>query len=405
MEPEKRGIGDEKLSYRPHNSAFSLQSVAPAAMVEAMDKTLSDIEKKYDMSIDQFVTRELGYDSEEEMRLSAIITGPPGTDKSMLAKCMPGIMPPLTPGEAVEITKVYSVAGLLEENQALITQRPFIAPHHSVTRAALVGGGSIPTPGMISLAHLGILFLDELPEYASAEIELLRQPLEDHTITIHRVQGTYRFPARMLLIAAANPCPCGYFPDANRCRCTPCQIQNYQRKLSGPLLDRIDFCVGVHRVDAEMLQGEGRDETSAVIRARVTGAAQRQAHRFRGTDFLFNGDRNADAVERFCRLNSSVAKLMKILYDEMHMSARSYHKVLKMARTIADLEDRDEILERDLMMASGFRLPDGIVGNSRTESAGSSHRVSAAMLSGKHTAINSDDGGGAVRMHPRRGRN
>lgn len=290
---------------------------------------------------------------------NVLLVGAPGSGKSMLAKCMPGIMPPLTPREAVEITQIYSVAGLLEEGKSLITQRPFVAPHHSATRAALVGGGSIPSPGLISLAHLGILFLDELPEFASAEIELLRQPLEDHEITIHRVQGSYRFPARMLLVAAANPCPCGYYPDANRCRCTPYQVRNYQRKLSGPLLDRFDFSVGVQRVEAGVLQGAEHEETSAQIRGRVTMAAERQQHRFAGTKFLFNGDMDADAVQYFCRLDSRQERLMQMLYEQMQMSARSYHKILKMARTIADLEDRDKILERDLMMAASYRVPEG----------------------------------------------
>ena len=304
---------------------------------------------------------------------NVLMTGAPGCGKSMLAKCLPGIMPPLTPAESVEITKIYSVAGLLAEDQSLITQRPFLSPHHSVTRAALVGGGTVPTPGIISLAHLGILFLDEFAEYASSNLELLRQPLEDHTITIHRVQGTYRFPARMLLVAAANPCPCGFYPDPGRCRCTPYQVQNYQRKLSGPLLDRIDFCVGVGRVEADLLQDMAPEEPSAVIRGRVIEAVERQQYRFQGTDCTYNADMNSDAVEHFCRLNSAEHRLMKILYDEMQMSARSYHKTLKMARTIADLEGREEILERDLMMAASFRVPENIGINAADPASPNAH--------------------------------
>lgn len=287
-----------------------------------------------------------------------LMVGPPGTGKSMLARCLPGIMPPLTPEEALEITRIYSVAGQIPPDVALITERPFVAPHHSVTRAALIGGGNIPAPGLISMAHRGVLFLDELPEYPAADLNLLREPLENHEITIRRLHGSYRFPARMLLVAAANPCPCGYYPDMNRCRCTPFQVRNYQKRISGPFLDRIDFRVHVDRVSAEELQGMRAEERSGTVRGRVIEASERQKRRFDGTPFRCNADMDANAVEQYCALDTALAKKMSLIYEQMGMSARSYHRTLKMARTIADLEGREKILERDLLMAVGFRMPE-----------------------------------------------
>ena len=287
-----------------------------------------------------------------------LMSGPPGTGKSMLAKCLPGIMPPLTTEEALEITRIYSAAGLLPEDTALITERPFLSPHHSVTRAVLIGGGSTPAPGLITLAHLGVLFLDEISEYKAGELNSLREPLENQEITIRRLTGAYRYPARPLLVAASNPCPCGYYPDMNRCNCTPKEVLRYQKRISGPFIDRIDFRVYVGRVNAEELQGNDMEESSAAVRIRVEEAIERQKRRFKGTPFHFNADMTPDAVEHFCSLDSLLTAKMRIVYDQMGMSVRSYHKALKMARTIADLNGREMILERDLMMAVGFRLPE-----------------------------------------------
>ena len=208
----------------------------------------------------------------------------------------------------------------------------------------------------LTLAHLGVLFLDETAEYSASDLNALREPLENHEITIRRLHGAYRYPARMMLVAASNPCPCGYYPDMNKCVCSPFQVRSYQKKISGPLIDRFDFRIHVERVRAEELQNIRREESSEAVRARVTEAAERQAFRFAGTPFRYNADMNAGAVEHFCPLDTQLAAKMRTVYEQLGMSARSYHKTLKMARTIADLDGREEILERDLMTAVGFRV-------------------------------------------------
>ncbi|MDO5133591.1 MAG: YifB family Mg chelatase-like AAA ATPase [Eubacteriales bacterium] len=285
-----------------------------------------------------------------------LMIGPPGTGKSMLAKCMPGIMPPLTFEESMEVSAVYSVAGALPEGTPLVVRRPFLAPHHSITRAALVGGGMVPMPGQISLAHRGVLFLDELPEFGREQLDLLRQPLEDHEVTIVRQSGGYKYPARFVLLGACNPCPCGHYPDRNRCKCTPWEVKRYLARISGPLLDRMDLCMTVPRARIDELQGtRGQEESSSVVRERVMEACARQAHRFRGTNLRFNADMRPPDLERYCRLGTKEQGLLRELFEQSGMSVRAYHRIIRVARTVADLEGREEIRETHLYLAYTYR--------------------------------------------------
>ena len=288
-----------------------------------------------------------------------LMTGPPGTGKSMLAKCLPGIMPPLTLEESMEASAVYSVAGLLGQGEPLVLRRPFLAPHHSITRAALVGGGMVPMPGQISLAHRGVLFLDELPEFGRDQLDLLRQPLEDHEVTIVRQSGSYRYPSRFILLGACNPCPCGHFPDRNRCRCKPWEIKRYPGRISGPLLDRMDLCITVPRARIEDLQSAGgTEENSEAVRSRVMDACERQQYRFRGTDLRFNSDMGAADLEKFCLLGEKEKGCLRDLFEAEAMSVRAYHRIIRVARTIADLEGAERIREEHIYLAYTYRQGD-----------------------------------------------
>lgn len=288
-----------------------------------------------------------------------LMTGPPGTGKSMLARCMPGIMPPLSFEESMEVSAVYSVAGLLKEGEPLVLRRPFLSPHHSITRAALVGGGTVPAPGQISLAHRGVLFLDELPEFGREQLDLLRQPLEDHEVTVVRQSGGYTYPARFLLLGACNPCPCGYYPDRNRCRCTSAQIRRYLGRISGPLLDRMDLCLTVPRARIEDIQGgAGREESSSAVRSRVMEACGRQKMRFRDSGIRFNAEMSPPDLDKYCRLGTREKGLLGELFEQGDMSVRAYHRIIRVARTIADLEGREDIREEHLYMAYSYRQPE-----------------------------------------------
>ena len=285
-----------------------------------------------------------------------LMMGPPGTGKSMLARCMPGIMPPLTLEESMEVSAVYSVAGMLGRGEPLVLRRPFLAPHHSITRAALVGGGMVPMPGQISLAHRGVLFMDELPEFGREQLDLLRQPLEDHEVTIVRQSGSYRYPSRFLLLGACNPCPCGHYPDRNRCRCTNREIRRYLGRISGPLLDRMDLCITVPRARIEDLQqGPAGEEPSSAVRARVMEACARQEHRFREDTIQFNAEMRPADLEKYCPLGSREQGCLRELFEQSGMSVRAYHRVIRVARTIADLAGREKIGEEDLFLAYNYR--------------------------------------------------
>ncbi len=292
---------------------------------------------------------------------NVLMIGPPGSGKTMLAKRLPSILPPLTLEEALETTKIHSVAGLLEPGQALVTTRPFRAPHHTISDAALVGGGvGTIRPGEISLAHHGVLFLDELPEFARNALEVLRQPLEERRITISRTKMTVEYPCNVMLVCSMNPCPCGNFGNPYQpCTCTPQQIQRYLGKISGPLLDRIDIHIEVPPVKYHELSSDRAGEPSAVIRERVIRARQRQAERFRGLRGLYkNADMGTTEIRRFCRIDARGHELLRTAMQRLGLSARAYDRILKVARTIADLEDSPDIQPHHLAEAIQYRSLD-----------------------------------------------
>ena len=283
-----------------------------------------------------------------------IMIGPPGSGKTMIAQRLPSIMPGLTFNESMEITKIYSISGLLDNKKALITQRPFRAPHHTASYISLTGGGMTPMPGEISLAHNGVLFLDELPEFQKKALETLRQPLEEGRVVIARASGTQVYPSRFMLVAAMNPCPCGY-NGTERCRCTNGEIAGYINKISGPLLDRIDIQVEAPFVKYEQLHTERKPESSADIRKRVMAALAVQAERYKSEDIRFNSMLSSSQVEKYCGLGNEEREIIKAAYNRLGMSARAYHKILRVARTIADLDGAEDITTRHLAEAIGYR--------------------------------------------------
>lgn len=288
-----------------------------------------------------------------------LMMGSPGSGKTLMARAMPAILPSLSIEEALDVTRVYSVADMLPADTPLIRWRPFRAPHHTISHAGLVGGGNWPHPGEVSLAHRGVLFLDELPEFGPRVLEVLRQPIEDKVVTISRAQGTLSFPANFMLVAAMNPCPCGFYGDPTRpCTCAIGSIQKYQKRISGPLLDRIDIHIQVPRVEYDKLSDKRTGEPSAVIRERVEAARAIQRERFLqdgSTGILCNADMRPAEIRKFCSLDDPGKALMKSAMNQMNLTARAYHRILKLARTIADLAHAEQISVTHLAEALQYR--------------------------------------------------
>ena len=287
---------------------------------------------------------------------NVLMTGPAGTGKSMLAKRMSTILPDMTFDEILEVTKLHSIAGTLQADMPIITQRPFRSPHHTVSSNALSGGGVTPRPGELSLAHCGVLFLDELPEFRRDSLEVLRQPLEDRSITISRVNATLTYPCNIMLIAAMNPCPCGNFNNPKRtCSCTPNQIQRYRSKISGPLLDRIDIQIEVPAMSYDDLSKVSDGDTSAQIKERVNAARKIQIERYKNDGISSNAQLSAGMLDKYCRLGETEDKMMKQAFDSLGLSARAHSKILKVARTIADLDKSDDIKAMHIAEAIQYR--------------------------------------------------
>ena len=286
-----------------------------------------------------------------------LMAGPPGTGKTLLARCLPTIMPDLTFDEALEITKIHSVAGTLGE-EGIVTERPFRTPHHTATTVSMCGGGNRAVhPGEISLAHGGVLFLDELPEYSRTTLEALRQPLEDGKITVSRAGGTFTYPSRFMLCASMNPCPCGNYGSANLvCSCTPAEIRNYRRKISGPLLDRIDLQVEVDNITYDELTSSEKRESSAVVKERVNGARQVQRERFSACEIKVNAEMGEREIERYCRLSADSEQILRDAFERMKLSARARARIIKVSRTIADLDGSVDILPKHVFEAVSYRL-------------------------------------------------
>jgi magnesium chelatase family protein len=295
---------------------------------------------------------------------NVLMVGSPGAGKTLLARALPGILPEMSIEESLEVTRIFSVADQLPAGTPLIKQRPFRAPHHTISHAGLVGGGNIPKPGEISLAHRGVLFLDEFPEFGSRVLEVMRQPMEDKVVTISRAKGSLTFSANFQLVAAMNPCPCGYYGDSQKpCTCAPAVVTKYQKRISGPMLDRIDIHIEVPRVDYEKLSGNKLGETSATIRQRVQMARDIQTKRYssirnaniESSNIVCNADMRVGEIRQFCQLQDEGQRLMRAAMSQMNLSARAYHRILKLARTIADLANSEEIQSNHLAEALQYR--------------------------------------------------
>jgi len=300
---------------------------------------------------------------------NVLMIGPPGAGKTMMARRMSGILPAMTYEEKLEVTKIYSIAGELTPDHPMITARPFRSPHHTISGAALVGGGSSPKPGEVSLAHFGVLFLDELPEFNRFVLEMLRQPLEDERVTISRIKGTTSFPSKFMLLASMNPCPCGYYGDStHECTCSPNQIRNYLSKISGPLMDRFDMHIEIMPVKyKELAEMESLDadapsripvRNSAVMRQEVEAARQIQLERYQGEEISYNSQLTPGLMKKYCALDRETKKLLETAFHQLSLSARAHNKIIKMGRTIADMEGAEKIGIRHIAEAVQYRSLD-----------------------------------------------
>lgn len=287
---------------------------------------------------------------------SLLMSGPPGSGKTMLARCVPSVLPPMSEEESLQTTTIYSAAGLFKENAGLMRQRPFRSPHHTITPAALSGGGRHPRPGEVSLAHNGVLFLDELPEFRRETLEVLRQPLEEGFVTVTRLMAAYTFPSRFMLLASMNPCPCGMLSDTEtECVCSERQIHHYRHKISGPLLDRMDLFVDVTRLRYDEVAGHGTGEASLTIAQRVAAARKLQQQRLQDAGLSCNAQMAPQHIQKFCKPDAAGRDLLRHAFSRLHLSARGYDRILKVARTIADLEAEQKIQTRHLAEAIGYR--------------------------------------------------
>lgn len=335
---------------------------------EEKRQLISDDDRKDSESITKAALDFSDLYGQERMKRAAMVAaaglhnllyiGIPGSGKSMAAKRIPTILPPMTYREQLEVTKIYSVAGLLDHKEGLIKMRPFRSPHHTISATALAGGGRFPRPGEISLAHHGILFLDELAEFKRDTLEVMRQPLEDGKVTISRVNGSCSYPADFMLVAAMNPCPCGYYPDRNRCHCSPSDIRHYRDRISRPMLDRIDLCAEACAVKFEDLSQAKKGESSENMRASVTEAIKRQQLRYQDEGILFNSQLSGARLTRFCNLSKSQNALLRHAFESMGLSVRARDRILRVARTIADIEGSEEIQDNHLAEAISYRSID-----------------------------------------------